>query len=776
MAVYALTIFLGAFLLFQVQPIIAKYILPWFGGTPAVWSTCMLFFQVFLLGGYSYAHWLSSRFRPRTQGIIHPAIIAASLILMILLGVVWQTPITPASNWKTEGSETPIWNIILVLAVAVGLPYFLLAATSPLLQSWFSRRYPARSPYRLFSLSNAGSLVALLGYPFIVEPALRLRTQAWIWSTLYLIFAGLCAYLALRARTNTGASESTKKTVENIDQIGSETKKGRTGHPYKNPSRSAKIMWVLLAAAASVMLLAVTNQLCQEIAVIPFLWVLPLSIYLITFIICFAHENWYSRWYVPAFVIAGYYISFAVISSWTLDILLQIAIYSPGLFVFCIMCHGELAKLKPHPKHLTSFYLCVSIGGAMGGIFVALIAPRIFNGYWELHLGIVACFVLIPYSIYRDKKSWVHSRGRLPAFIFLALTLIFLAIKLYTYAEIFLCNFIAIYGGGTGIIIAVLYFLFRRRGSFVYRRTGLLAHIGFATILATITFQLYINYSTLTGDTIHRSRNFFGVLRIDYEGISGSGWERHELALGTTVHGLQFTAAEKRGLPTSYYSPQSGLGLILTNHPKRTSDDNSSLRIGDVGLGVGTLAVYAQKGDYLCFYEINPRVSSLALGEKGFFSYIADCPANVDIVLGDGRLSLERQLEKNGPMQFDILVLDAFNSNAVPIHLLTREAFEIYLKHLVKDGILIVNVSNNYLRLDPVVWNLAEYFDLDAVLIKSEGNYETGSYGASWMLLSHDKEVLKIKEITKAAAPKPDDTKKFPLWTDNYSNLFKYLK
>ena len=657
----------------------------------------------------------------------------------------------------------PILNIVVVLSVSVGLPFFVLSTTGPLLQRWFSLQHPGRSPYRLYSLSNAGSLAALLSYPFIVEPALKLRTQAWTWSALFLIFAGACTLLAVKAsRTKADHDEILGRQPDNGENTS------------EKPCLYEKMIWVLLAAGASTMLLAVTNQMCQEVAVIPFLWILPLSIYLLTFIICFGHEKWYPSWFVIVFILAAFMMAFALVPNMGISLTWQILIFSFGLFVFCLTCHGELVKLKPHPKHLTSFYLCISIGGAVGGVFVALIAPWAFSGFWELHAGIIVCFCTAIYVIVRDKSSWMRRSGVLPEILLLSLSLALLAAALLYSGKKSISGMWNYTVGPAGMLIALLSCVLKRRGHTFFQKTRPLVYFATAGAITLLSVEIFLGYTNGNVSSMYRSRNFFGVLRVNRKVSSDDTWNR--LVHGTIIHGMQSTILEKREQPLTYYHPESGVGRLLRYHPKKMSEMNSGLRIGCIGLGIGTIAAYADSGDYLRFYEINPTVSSLARGEGGFFSYLEDSRADIDIVLGDGRLSMERELDETGPMKFDALVLDAFSSDAIPVHLLTCEAFEMYLRHMSEDGVIAVHVSNRHIRLDPVVWKIADHLGLECVLIKTEGKRSLGWFSSSWMLLTKNREILDVNEITKDAESSSGDLQKYSLWTDDYSNLFEYLK
>ena len=713
--VFALTIFLSAFLLFQIEPLIAKYILPWFGGTPAVWSTCMLFFQILLLAGYVYSHVLCSRAKLRTHRSIHPAVLLLSIALLMFLTIYWRTPITPGDSWKAQGSGMPILNVLLILTISVGAPFFVLATTSPLLQRWFSVRYPNRSPYRLFGLSNAGSLVALLSYPFLIEPAFRLTTQAWMWSGLYAVFALMCAGIAIAAtRENVkspgGAAEDCGEAEAALPGTGwVDAGASHTGADWR-----LKALWVLLSAGPSAVLLATTNQMCQEVAVIPFLWIVPLSLYLVTFILCFGHERLYTRWVIPVFVALACTMLYVLVERSSMDILWQVAIFSATMFFACFMCHGELVRLKPHPMYLTSFYLCVSIGGALGGVFVAIAAPSIFREFWELPIGMVLCLVLVLYAIYRDERSWFFGK------------------------KVLFVSAVAV------ICVAV-------SGSMIY-------------------------YFSEQSGVLYKYRNFFGILSVKTWENKKTGDEFVELVHGRIIHGTEYKDPARWMVPTTYYSPESGLGMLFQFHPDRRGDEKKPWRIGAVGLGAGTIAAYGERGDYLRFYEINPKVVSLARGEGGYFHYLPECKADVDVALGDARLSLERELGETGTMDYDLLILDAFSSDSIPLHLLTEEAFELYLEHLKPDGVIAVHVSNRHLRVNVTAWKIAEHFGFHAVEIRVDDPGENGGYRSDWVLLTHDEGLFDLDEFAERAKAKPEDLDRYSLWTDDYSNLFEYLR
>jgi hypothetical protein len=763
---YRLTVFLSAFLLFWIQLLIAKYILPWFGGAPAVWTTCLLFFQVLLLGGYAYAHFLSTRYALRLQSLFHTALMGGSVLLIAVLMVLWNSAVTPGTSWKPHDVNHPVWGIVTILAVSVGVPYFVLSSTGPLLQSWFRHSHPAESPYRLYALSNLGSLLALLSYPVVVEPWLSLKMQGRLWSWTYIAFALACAYCALQV-AQTKPSEVTSHLGNDIEYPNA------SGTPdAERPSMWTYVLWVALPALASIMLLATTNQVCQDVAVVPFLWVLPLSLYLLSFILCFGKTAWYSRrLFHPAFAAAIFLACFVLYEGALGRILVQVAIYSLVLFICCMVCHGELVRLKPSPRYLTSFYLMVASGGAAGGVFVALVAPHLFRGLWEYQLGLWGSAALALAILVRDKSSWLY-RSRLgsPLFIVSGAVLLPECVAIATRGSVKLADLVFL-----AVLVMIPSFLTgmppagsdkaRERATPVYCAVALLI-LGGVFLLGT---RAQLRHSVMV------SRNFYGMLVVREVSPVEPGQHAYALNHGRIIHGVQFRSESMRHVPTSYYEPGSGVGLALLHHPRRlaSSPGERTLRIGVVGLGIGTLAAYGQRGDYMRFYEPNPEVIRIAT-DSGYFTYLKDSLARVDVIPGDARLSMESELRTNNAQELDLLAIDAFTGDAVPVHLLTEEAFEIYLKHLRSPGgILALHITNGHLDLRPVIFKTAEHLGLESVWVHSKGNSITGG-GSDWMLLSNDRKLLHT--ITNDAPSENAPVALARLWTDDYSNLFQALK
>ena len=646
------------------QPIIAKQILPWFGGSAGVWTTCLVFFQSVLLAGYAYADW-TTRLGPRRQAYLHVAILAVSLACL---------PIIASTGWKPQGNEEPILRILLLLCATIGLPYFLLSTTTPLLQAWYWRRFQSAVPYRLFALSNFASLLALLGFPLLFEPAFDLKQLGWSWSFLYGGFAVLCGAVGLMSAS--GAPERTELS-----------------HRSTPVALSDQLLWLGLAAMGSVMLLAVTNHITQNISSVPFLWVLPLALYLVTFILAFDHPRWYVR---PLFVVAllilvpamAYYVP-------SLDLRVAAPLYLVGLFVTCMFCHGELARAKPDPSHLTRFYLMISLGGALGAVLVAIVAPLVLPGYFELGITLLVLALIVALRL-KHVALWV------------------------------------------GIAVAV----------------------------ATSVLVVQGMYGYTQGMRV-MERDFYGVVR------TGDHMEPvpyRTMYHGGIMHGGQLLGDSFRNTPADYFSPNSGYGRVFTS--LREMDKRRKLTVGIIGLGAGVLGAWMKPGDQLVFYEISPRVVDIARRE---FTYLADTAARTEVVLGDGRLSLERE----PPRGYDVLGIDAFSGDSIPMHLITREAMALYVKHLKPDGVIVFQATNRYVDLLPVVKRLASEFGMEAVNISDSPDAMDGPqywYSATdQVIVTRNKKLLdwpRIDDVSEEIEDRPD----LPTFTDAHHNLLRILK
>jgi spermidine synthase len=644
----------------------AKAILPRFGGSAGVWVACMLFFQVTLLAGYLYSFCITRYLGAGARTMLHIALVLASLAVL---------PLRPRTEAATGH---PTLGILLLLAASVGLPFFVLSTTGPLVQWWYAGR--RQFPYRLFALSNAASLAALLAYPVAVEPAIPLGVQLRLWTGGYLVLAALVVLGAIANHSWSGGGEP-----EAADAASAPNAAHPPGAPgAADPSAAANpptrpLLWLALAACASTLWLATSNYLSQNVAAIPFLWVLPMGIYLLTFILCFEWEGCYRpawfRWLLPlAWLAVGSRIGIAGSAA---NPRLDLPILLAGLFVCCMFCHGELARTKPAPRHgLAFFYLMVAAGGALGGVFVALGAPSVFRTFLELPIGIVAS-------------------------VFLALVLL--------------------WGVPPG------------------RRLLRLAVFAAAAFVFASTFS--------GGDTnLLRERNFYGTLRVTDSGEGDRAVRK--LFSGRTVHGVEFLSPARRRQPTAYYGERSGAGLALAASPI------PNRRVAIVGLGAGTLAAYGRQGDVFRFYEIDPAVIRAA---SRYFHFLADSEAATDVVEGDGRLELER----GPPASFDAIVLDAFSDDAIPVHLLTREAFELYFSRLRPGGPLLIHLTNRYLDLNPVVEALAAALHKGVTRIHSARDADSETLSADWAVVSPHGE----------AEPPPRRSQR--LWTDDFSNLFQ---
>ena len=679
MLLYTLTIFLSAFLLFEVQPIIAKTILPWFGGTSAVWSTCMLFFQIVLLLGYLYAHWLH-RLGPRKQALTHITLLVASLATL---------PIIPNASWKSAGVGQPSLRILALLAITVGLPYFLLSSTSPLLQAWYARRHREGLPYRLFALSNFASMLALLSYPLVIEPTLPTRMQAVFWSVAFVAFVICCAATAWRSSQGASTAEVAPEAVV-------------AGPP---PSWSLRLLWLGLAASASVLLLAVTTHLTQDVAAIPFLWLLPLSVYLLSFILCFETPRFYHRAvFVPLLFGALFFMAYRLwVGHAHMPVRVVIALLALSLFIACMVCHGELARLKPHPRYLTDFFVIVSLGGAVGGLFVGLVAPNLFRAYYEFPIGLLLC-ALVAAAVFT--RSLI---GAAPIQRWVAVGVLVLALGAYTW------------------------------------------------FLGSIMHTMVSGYLVV-------ERNFYGQLRVTDVGNPRTDDDAvRRFVHGTINHGEQSLRPEYARDPITYFCEQSGIGRWMR------ASQGAPRRIGILGLGCGTLAAYGKAGDKLRIYEINPLVIEIA---KKQFSYLSDTPAAVEVALGDGRLLLDTESSQ----QFDLLVMDAFSGDSVPVHLITEEAFRTYFRHLKPHGVLAVNISNAYLDLEPVMERAANAFDKVALVYHYDPTEQDFlCFGCSWTLIM-DRETAAAHPELKANSKELQPVRPFRIWTDDFSNMYSILK
>lgn len=745
---YAAAIFTSAFLLFQVQPLVSKHILPWFGGGPAVWTTCLLFFQTLLFFGYAYAHFIHAKFRLRQQVAVHIGLVIAAIVFARVL---------PGESWEPRGGEDPVKSILLILAVSVGLPYFVLSATGPLLQAWFAHSFPGRSPYRLYALSNVGSLLALLSYPFYFERQFSVPQQAQIWQVGFVLYGALCGYAAWQLWTCNGVSptlvaESRRDSATSVA-----------------PRFTQRILWIVWPTFASIVLMATTNHVSTDIAVLPFLWVAPLALYLITFIIAFDRPGWYFRTPLAVLILVAVYLTALVHSLGTgtsrvfdagtpglilstMSLLISPLAESPEfylstsaflainfvtMFFICMLCHGELYRQRPDPRYLTSYYLMIALGGALGGVFVTFIAPQLFSTYYEWELTLfIACVFAIGFLlrkmvdiIFREDDE----NSRRP----------------WHYAML------------AGLVLGVF------------------------LPSAVLLLDLVEFLQPAGADAKLRVRDFFGTLAVFERNEDDPLKHHYVIKHGTITHGSQYIHERRRREPLSYYSRLSGVARAIDFYRRELATEQ--MRVGVVGLGSGTMAAFVDGGDSITFYEINPEVLKITNSGR-WFTYLQDCRqrgAECDIRLGDARLTLRRELELDLPQNYHVIVLDAFSGDSVPAHLLTVEAFELYLKHLSGaskpgepasaggvDGAILVHISNRYLNLAPLAFGIAEHFGLNAICIENDDDTKNNIYRSFWVVLTRNK---KLADELGHFATEIDYTPTI-LWTDTHSSLFDILK
>jgi SAM-dependent methyltransferase len=680
---FSLTTLLSSFLLFLVQPMIARMILPWFGGSAAVWATCVVFFQITLLAGYLYAHEIVRRLSLARQRWLHGILLAAALAFL---------PIIPGVQWKPLGGQEPSLLILGLLATTIGLPYLLLSTTGPLLQAWYVQYRPGSIPYRLFALSNLGSMLALLSYPTLLEPRMTLTRQSFSWSSGFVLFALLCGFTGFLSIRKRGMHSPDTAHVDGEEPV------------LTPPPAWIRWDWVLYAMCPSILLLALTNHLTQDVAAIPFLWVIPLGLYLLSFILCFDSDRWYRRWlFWPLLWAALFALAFLTLSEiWALPSMpLVVESVSASYFVVCMFCHGELARRRPHPQYLTLFFLLISLGGALGGFLVALVAPNVFNFNYELPIGLGLCVYLIVQSASVEaaatpgRRSWT---------------------KLVS------------------IGLGMLFFLY----------------LG---LLLNRTFK----------DLVLAARNFYGEIRVTQTGEAEDWLGVRVLLNGSIDHGEEFLHPKRRAEPTTYYCPSSGVGMVMETRPPERPE-----RVGVIGLGAGTLLSYSRRGDYYRVYDINPLVVRVARTQFGF---IEGAQGQVDIVLGDARLSLERE----PPQNFDLLVVDAFSSDSIPVHLLTQEAIQLYFRNLKADGVLAIHVSNRHVELEPVLEQQGLRAEKLSLTVDDHGDLSRRCFETVWVLMTARRDLFARPEFEGKGRP-PKVSVTLPLWTDDYSNVFQLLK
>ena len=696
---WALTLFASALLLFWVQPMVARLLLPQLGGSPSVWNTCMVFFQVLLLAGYAYSHFLANRFSLKVQWAIHGTpLLAALLSLPIAL------PASINAPWEAQPTLWLLKNLFLM----AGLPFFMLSTTGPLLQHWFSRS--TRDPYFLYSASNLGSLVALLGYPLLLEPALRLKQQSSVWAAAYGVFLILFAGCALMTRRISGAT-----TPDNIAPLPVEW--------------SRRLRWVLMAFVPSSLMLGVTTFLTTDIASVPLLWVVPLALYLVTFILAFSHRKVVpSKILLKTLPIAVVALVFLMLTDTHNPAWLLIALHLLFFFIAALLCHTKLSEDRPASQHLTEFYLWLSVGGALGGSFNALVAPIIFRTIAEYPIMIVlACLVCGP----RTEIRWLD--WALPAA---------LGITTATLAKYVTSPILIIFG----LPIVVCYFLSKRPLAFA---------LGVAAVMLGAQC-----FTAVHGKTLHVERNFFGAIRVTLD----PGGELRRFYHGTTVHGCQYIDPGRAAEPLAYYHRTGPFGIAYDAFIARSS----SSHIAAIGLGAGAVAAYGHAGQQWTFYEIDPAVLQVARNTN-FFSFLARPGTSLDYKLGDARL----RLREAAPANYGLIICDAFSSDVPPLHLMTLEAMDLYLSKLQPDGMLLFHISGRYLDLGPVLASLAKARGLVALECDEAAvvaAMKAGKYPSRWVAIARGAEhlgKLASDERWQPLQSRPG----MRVWTDDYSNL-----
>ncbi|WP_434383334.1 spermidine synthase [Melittangium boletus] len=707
---YAATLFLSAFLLFGVQPLAGKYSLPWFGGTSTVWTTCMLFFQAMLLGGYAYSYVSTRWLTPRKQARVHLGLLGITAAVLLGRVLVEGSPVAPGPEWRPAADGISTWRLLAMLAATLGLPFFTLSTSAPLLQSWFSRAKPGVSPYRLYALSNTGSLLALLAYPLLAEPWLSRGVQAWAWGLGFLVFAvgsAVCARNMMKLEEPAAAAvvQETPAEAEGADEA---------------PGVPRTLGWLGLSTLASVLLTATTNQMSQDVSAGPFVWVLPLALYLITFIIAFEREALYSRTGTALLLLGSVYgVARITYEGPHVPLPIQVLVYCLTLFSGALLCNGELYRLRPAPRHLGAFYLWGSVGGFLGTAIVNLVAPNVLRTYLEFPLSLSACCLLAAMLLLRRADDESIPR----------------------------------------------------------------AAVRFAPALGLLLVSVGVHLADAdTRRPLDSWRGFFGVVQVGQNKSPGN--ENHAFLLrhGVIIHGVQYTQNGRRLKPTAYYTPDSGLGLAIQEQRRlrEVAGKAPGLNIGVLGLGIGTTAALGRPEDTLRFYEINPQVIELAEGKGDYFTFLKDTKARYSIHEGDARILLEQELAKGQGQGFDVLAVDVFSSDSIPVHLLTEEAVALYRQHLAPGGVIALHISNVHLDLLPIPLAHAHNLGLHLTRVHTKGNDEAESEDNTWVLLAPDKDFSRgetfLAESDERVKRLAYDITPPVRWTDDLSSLLPVIR
>lgn len=725
---FAGTLFISAMLMFVLQPMFGKLLLPLLGGTPAVWNTCMVFYQTILFGGYWYAHWLTTHTGGQRQVQIHAALLIFSLFAL-------PVALPAEAHPPTEGNPT-LW-LIWTLFLAIGLPFFVVSTTAPLLQKWFSQlgHRSSADPYYLYAASNAGSLLSLLSYPFVIEPQIGLAHQRLFWSLGYAV---LCVFILVCAvalwRSQTDVSED----AEPAD-----------AGDIPRTTLLQQLHWLALAFVPSSLLLGLTQYISTDIAAVPLLWILPLTLYLLTFIVVFS--KWADR--VHPVMVGGQpavllvFLAYSFINPAVLPYWLDLILHSLAFFLAVMVCHGELARHRPHPQHLTRFYLIMSFAGMLGGLFNTFVAPFVFNAVYEYPLMIVAALLLRP-GFFSGK--W-YLQPIFPLLVFMLGFLVYFSSEtLFDYLDII---------GGALILLAGLTYSFRH------------SPLGLGLLTAVILI-FTLGLHSLASSTLYQERTFFGVLSVRETVIADENQRPekvHELYHGTTKHGAERLTQANITTPLTYYSRPGPIGQLFSEYDA----ENSHWRIGAVGLGAGALACYHKDGQQWRFYEIDPLVVQVAQDAK-WFHYLERCNPKAEMVVGDARLSLTQEADKS----FDLLIMDAFSSDAVPTHLLTREAMQLYFSKLKDDGMLAFHITNRHLALKKVLADHLETLQLSGLLQEFKPENEVPLVVATdWVVIS--KQPQRLERLRQSRI---GHWQKLPLsfglqpWTDDFTHIIGIWK
>jgi len=726
---HCVALFLGAFLLFAIQPMFTKMILPLLGGTPAVWNTALMFFQGMLLAGYLYAHLLSRLDRVRWQVLIHASVLAIGLLFL---------PVHVAWPQATSGGTHPVAWLVALLTFSIGLPFFAVSATAPLLQRWFSQsgHVHAADPYFLYVSSNVGGLVALLAYPVVIEPLFGLSVQSRAWMIGYAMLTLTIVLCSISLRAFRGSESSVV--------VGAAPGPGEGASALSDKiTWGARAHWLVLSFVPSALLLAVTLHISTDVASVPLLWVVPLSLYMLTFIIVFARRpilkhKWMLTLQIPIYALLA-------VSFTRLDLLPIFALDLAMLFVTAMVCHGELVRHRPAADRLTEFYLWMSAGGLLGGVFCVLVAPLLFSSVLEYPLILAIACLVRPGS---SGGGWRQSvlDGVLAALVALSYSFVQGFVDAGAVNQLGVAGPVLVY-----IALAAAFYSFRNR--------PLRLALGFAPIIFGTVF-----HAEDAGHRLYRHRSFFGV----YAVYSDPGGNVHSLYHGNIVHGDEYMDEASVRMPTSYYNQEGPLGQVF--EAMRAS--RPMKRVGCVGLGTGTTACYQEPGQAMTFFEVDPAMVRIARNPT-LFRYLELARPAVDIVIGDGRQSVTKVADGT----FDLIVLDAFSSDAIPVHLLTREALAMYMRKLTPGGIVLFHISNRYVNLEPVLANLTADAGWSALVEDYEPNASDSGGHASrstWVAVARDSSDLALlaeddgwRSLTPDAA--------VGLWTDDYSNMFRTL-